>query len=52
MESQHRERISNNILLLTERTQWNSMLEEKMQTYKIFNSKMIEDLKQVVALLK
>ena len=48
MESQHRERILNNITLLAERTQWNMMLEEKMQTYKIFNSKMLEDLKQVI----
>ena len=47
MESQHRERIFNNINLLVERTQWNIVLEEKLQTYKIFNSTMIEDLKKV-----
>ena len=47
MESQHRERIFNNLNLLAERTQWNIVLEEKLQTYKIFNSTMIEDLKKV-----
>ena len=47
MESQHRERISNNLNLLAERTHWNTVLEEKLQTYKIFNSTMIEDLKKV-----
>ena len=45
MESQHRERIFNNLNLLAERTHWNIVLEEKLQTYKIFNSNMIEDLK-------
>ena len=47
MESLHRERILNNIWLLAEKTQWNVILEEKLQAYKIFNSKMIEDLKRV-----
>ena len=47
MESQHRERIFNNLNLLAERTHWNIVLEEKLQTYKIFNSNMIEDLKKV-----
>ena len=47
METQHRERILNNIRILAEQTKWNKFLEEKMQSYKIFNSKMIEDLKKV-----
>ena len=47
MEDLHRERIYNNLTLLAERTQWNCALEEKLLTYKIFNLKMVEDLKKV-----
>ena len=47
MEDLHRERISNNLMQLAERTQWNCVLEEKLLAYKIFNSKMVEDLKKV-----
>ena len=48
MEEVHRERISNNITLLAEKTHWNCVLEEKLLSYKVFNIKMIEDLKKVL----
>ena len=43
MEDVDRERIINNITLLALKTRWNSVLEEKMLTYKIFNSRMLQD---------
>ena len=47
MEDLHRERILNNINLLAEKTQWNCVLEEKLLSYRIFNTKMLEDMKKV-----
>ena len=44
MEDVDRERIINNITLLALKTRWNSALEEKMLSYKIFNSRMLQDL--------
>ena len=47
MEALHRERITNNLAVLSEKTQWNCALEEKLLNYKIFNSKMVEGIKKV-----
>ena len=44
MEDVDRERIINNMTLLALKTRWNSVLEEKMLSYKIFNSRMLQDL--------
>ena len=47
MEDLHRERIINNLTTLAEKTHWNCVLEEKLLFYKIFNTKMIEDITKV-----
>ena len=47
MEDLHRERISSNLNMLAEKTQWNCVLEEKLLFYKVFNSKMMEDITKV-----
>ena len=52
MENLHRERIINNLTLLSEKTQWNCVLEEKLLNYKIFNSKMVEAIKKVNSKLR
>jgi hypothetical protein len=33
--------------MLAEKTQWNCVLEEKLLFYKVFNSKMMEDITKV-----
>ena len=47
MEDIHRERITSNLNILVEKTKWNCVLEEKLLFYKVFNSKMMEDITKV-----
>ena len=47
MEDIHRERITSNLNILVEKTKWNCVLEEKLLCYKVFNSKMMEDITKV-----
>ena len=47
MEHSDREKITLYMSQLVERTRWSSLLEEKLISYKIFNGRMVEDIKQM-----